>query len=103
LRDGHGIKQVERRRHHRGHHLGPQVGRLSRGRARATRHQTRYARAATDKLAALTKLVKARDVSLEHCACVGDDTPDTPIPARGGAGDRRLPMPMPMHWRPHTS
>ena len=41
---------------------------------------------ATDKLAALRKLAKARGLSLEDCACVGDDTPDAAILAAAGVG-----------------
>ena len=39
-----------------------------------------------DKLAVLEKLAKSRGVALEHCACVGDDTPDAPILAAAGLG-----------------
>ena len=39
-----------------------------------------------DKLAALKKLAKTLKVSLEDCACVGDDTPDAPILNACGLG-----------------
>ncbi len=41
---------------------------------------------AGDKLAVLRKLAKARGMPLEHCACVGDDTPDAPILEAAGLG-----------------
>lgn len=41
---------------------------------------------ATDKLAALTKLAAKLGLSLEHCVCVGDDTPDAPILSAAGLG-----------------
>jgi len=47
-----------------------------RARELGIRHVTQGAK---DKLAALAKLAKARNVALEQCACVGDDTPDTPM------------------------
>ena len=74
-----------RRRHHRRHHLRAQVGRgrCAARRELGIRHVTQ---GANDKLAALRKLAKARRVSLEECACVGDDTPDAPILAAAGLG-----------------
>jgi KpsF/GutQ family protein/YrbI family 3-deoxy-D-manno-octulosonate 8-phosphate phosphatase len=47
-----------------------------RARELGIRHVTQ---GANDKLAALEKLARARSVALEHCACVGDDTPDAPM------------------------
>jgi 3-deoxy-D-manno-octulosonate 8-phosphate phosphatase (KDO 8-P phosphatase) len=39
---------------------------------------------ATDKLASLTRLAKARSLSLEQCACIGDDSPDAPMMQAAG-------------------
>jgi 3-deoxy-D-manno-octulosonate 8-phosphate phosphatase (KDO 8-P phosphatase) len=77
VRDGHGIKQVAAA----GIAVAIISGRKSpavakRARELGIRHVTQ---GATDKLAALTRLVSARKVALEHCACVGDDTPDAAI------------------------
>jgi 3-deoxy-D-manno-octulosonate 8-phosphate phosphatase (KDO 8-P phosphatase) len=77
VRDGHGIKQVAAA----GVTVAIISGRKSpavatRARELGIKHVTQ---GASDKLAALTRLLKARKVSLEHCACVGDDTPDAPI------------------------
>jgi len=77
VRDGHGIKQVGAA----GITVAIISGRKSAAVARRARELgiKHVLQGATDKLAALTRLVKARDVALEHCACVGDDTPDAPI------------------------
>jgi 3-deoxy-D-manno-octulosonate 8-phosphate phosphatase (KDO 8-P phosphatase) len=77
VRDGHGIKQVSAA----GITVAIISGRKSpavakRARELGIRH---VMQGASDKLAALTRLLKARKVALEHCACVGDDTPDAPI------------------------
>ena len=84
VRDGHGIKQVAEA----GITVAIISGRKSaavvqRARGLGIRHVTQ---GATDKLAALRKLAKARGVSLEDCACVGDDTPDAPILEAAGLG-----------------
>jgi 3-deoxy-D-manno-octulosonate 8-phosphate phosphatase (KDO 8-P phosphatase) len=84
VRDGHGIKQVAAA----GITVAIISGRKSAAVARRAkelgiRHVTQ---GANDKLAALRKLVKARGVSLEECACVGDDSPDAPILAAAGVG-----------------
>jgi 3-deoxy-D-manno-octulosonate 8-phosphate phosphatase (KDO 8-P phosphatase) len=84
VRDGHGIKQVAGA----GITVAIISGRksaavLRRARGLGIRHVTQ---GANDKLAALRKLAKSRGVSLEDCACVGDDTPDTPILAAAGLG-----------------
>ena len=77
VRDGHGIKQVAA--------VGITVAIISgrksaavarRARELGIRHVTQ---GADDKVAALTRLAKSRSVALEHCACVGDDTPDAPM------------------------
>jgi 3-deoxy-D-manno-octulosonate 8-phosphate phosphatase (KDO 8-P phosphatase) len=52
-----------------------------RARELGIRHVTQ---GSNDKLAALAKLAKARNVPIEHCACVGDDTPDTPMMQAAG-------------------
>jgi 3-deoxy-D-manno-octulosonate 8-phosphate phosphatase (KDO 8-P phosphatase) len=77
VRDGHGIKQVAAA----GITVAIISGRKSaavarRARELGIRHVTQ---GASDKLAALTRLARARSVSFEQCACVGDDTPDAPI------------------------
>jgi 3-deoxy-D-manno-octulosonate 8-phosphate phosphatase (KDO 8-P phosphatase) len=84
VRDGHGIKQVAAA----GIAVAIISGRKSAAVARRAkelgiRHVTQ---GANDKLSALRKLAKARRVSLEECACVGDDTPDAPILAAVGVG-----------------
>lgn len=77
VRDGHGIKQVSA--------AGVTVAIISGRKSAAVAKRARelgikhVTQGATDKLAALTRLVKARNVPFEHCACVGDDTPDAPI------------------------
>jgi 3-deoxy-D-manno-octulosonate 8-phosphate phosphatase (KDO 8-P phosphatase) len=77
VRDGHGIKQVAAA----GITVAIISGRKSaavarRARELGIRHVTQ---GASNKLAALTRLTKARSISFEQCACVGDDTPDAPI------------------------
>jgi len=77
VRDGHGIKQVAAA----GITVAIISGRKSaavtfRARELGIRHVTQ---GANDKLAALEKLARARSMALEHCACVGDDTPDAPM------------------------
>ena len=77
VRDGHGIKQMAAA----GITVAIISGRKSpivtrRARELGIRH---VAQGVTDKLAALTKLSKSQSVPLEHCACVGDDTPDAPM------------------------
>ena len=77
VRDGHGIKQVMAA----GITVAIISGRRSaalarRARELGIRHVTQ---GANDKLEALNKLAKSRSVALEHCACVGDDTPDVPM------------------------
>ena len=84
VRDGHGIKQVAAA----GITVAIISGRKSAAVARRAkelgiRHVTQ---GANDKLAALRKLAKARGVTLDECACVGDDTPDAPILAAAGVG-----------------
>jgi 3-deoxy-D-manno-octulosonate 8-phosphate phosphatase (KDO 8-P phosphatase) len=84
VRDGLGIKQVAS--------AGIEVAIIS---GRKSSFVTKRARdlgikhvfqGVTDKLAALDKLVKARGFALDHCACIGDDTPDAPILAAAGLG-----------------
>ena len=77
VRDGHGIKQVAA--------AGITVAIISGRKSAAVTRRARelgiryVTQGVTDKLASLTKLAKARSVSLEQCACVGDDTPDAPM------------------------
>lgn len=77
VKDGHGIKQVAE--------AGIVVAIISGRRSAAVTRRARelgirhVTQGASDKLAALNKLARARSIPLEHCACVGDDTPDAPI------------------------
>jgi 3-deoxy-D-manno-octulosonate 8-phosphate phosphatase (KDO 8-P phosphatase) len=84
VRDGHGIKRVAAA----GIAIAIISGRKSAAVARRARElKIRHVLQGTsDKLVALTKLAKAVGVSLEQCACVGDDTPDAPILAAAGLG-----------------
>jgi 3-deoxy-D-manno-octulosonate 8-phosphate phosphatase (KDO 8-P phosphatase) len=84
VRDGHGIKAVAA--------AGVAVAIIS---GRKSAHVTRRARelgikhvfqGVNDKLAALNKLAAQLGFTLEHCVCVGDDTPDAPILAAAGLG-----------------
>jgi len=77
VNDGYGIKQVAAA----GITVAIISGRKSaivtrRARELGIRH---VAQGVGDKLAALHKLTKSQSVPLEHCACVGDDTPDAPM------------------------
>jgi len=77
VKDGHGIKQVAAA----GITVAIISGRKSavvtrRARELGIRH---VAQGVSDKLAALNKLARSQSVPLEHCACVGDDTPDAPM------------------------
>jgi 3-deoxy-D-manno-octulosonate 8-phosphate phosphatase (KDO 8-P phosphatase) len=84
VRDGHGIKEVM--------NAGITVAILSGRRSEAVARRARelgirhVVQGAHDKLAALRKLAKARKVTLQQCACVGDDTPDVPILEACGLG-----------------
>jgi 3-deoxy-D-manno-octulosonate 8-phosphate phosphatase (KDO 8-P phosphatase) len=84
VRDGYGIKRVA--------DAGITVAILSGRKSAAVARRARdlnirhVTQGANDKLAALRKLAKARGVSLEDCACVGDDTPDAPILEAAGLG-----------------
>lgn len=84
VRDGHGIKAVAAA----GVTVAILSGRKSamvtkRARELGIRH---VVQGAADKLAALTKLTAKLGLTLEHCVCVGDDTPDAPILAAAGLG-----------------
>ena len=77
VRDGHGIKQVAA--------AGITVAIISGRRSAAVAKRARelgirhVAQGVNDKLEALTRLSTARSIALDHCACVGDDTPDAPM------------------------
>ena len=84
VRDGHGIKRVAAA----GITVAIISGRKSvavakRARELGIRH---VLQGANDKLAALRRLAKSTRLTLEDCACVGDDTPDAPILAAAGLG-----------------
>jgi 3-deoxy-D-manno-octulosonate 8-phosphate phosphatase (KDO 8-P phosphatase) len=84
VRDGHGIKAVAAA----GITVAIISGRKSamvakRARELGIRH---VVQGAGDKLAALTKLAAKLGLPLEHCVCVGDDTPDAPILSAAGLG-----------------
>jgi 3-deoxy-D-manno-octulosonate 8-phosphate phosphatase (KDO 8-P phosphatase) len=77
VRDGHGVKQLAAA----GITVAIISGRKSaavtrRARELGIRHVTQ---GASDKLASLERLTRSRSLSLEQCACVGDDTPDAPM------------------------
>jgi 3-deoxy-D-manno-octulosonate 8-phosphate phosphatase (KDO 8-P phosphatase) len=77
VKDGHGIKQVAAA----GITVAIISGRKStivtrRARELGIRH---VSQGVSDKFAALTKLAGSRNLPLEHCACVGDDSPDVPM------------------------
>jgi 3-deoxy-D-manno-octulosonate 8-phosphate phosphatase (KDO 8-P phosphatase) len=84
VRDGFGIKQAAG--------AGVTVAILSGRKSAAVASRARelgirhVVQGASDKLVALRKLAKSRGVSLEECACVGDDTPDAPILEAAGLG-----------------
>jgi 3-deoxy-D-manno-octulosonate 8-phosphate phosphatase (KDO 8-P phosphatase) len=84
VRDGHGIKQVQR--------TGIVVAIISGRKSAAVLRRARglgikhVFQGVDDKLAALLKIAKKLKVSLEHCACIGDDTPDAPILNACGLG-----------------
>jgi 3-deoxy-D-manno-octulosonate 8-phosphate phosphatase (KDO 8-P phosphatase) len=84
VRDGFGIKQAA--------NAGVTVAILSGRKSAAVASRARelgirhVVQGASDKLVALRKLAKSRGVSLEECACVGDDTPDAPILEAAGLG-----------------
>jgi 3-deoxy-D-manno-octulosonate 8-phosphate phosphatase (KDO 8-P phosphatase) len=84
VRDGYGIKHVAEA----GITVAIISGRKSAAVARRARELgiRHVAQGASDKLAALRKMVKARGLALEECVCVGDDTPDAPILAAAGVG-----------------
>ncbi|HEV7607467.1 MAG TPA: HAD hydrolase family protein [Steroidobacteraceae bacterium] len=84
VRDGYGIKQVA--------NIGIAVAILSGRKSAAVSSRARelgirhVIQGADDKLVALRKLAKANRLSIEECACVGDDTPDAPVLAAAGLG-----------------
>jgi 3-deoxy-D-manno-octulosonate 8-phosphate phosphatase (KDO 8-P phosphatase) len=84
VRDGYGIKRVQ--------DAGIEVAIISGRKSAAVAKRARdlgikhVFQGVADKLAVLEKLAKSRGVALEHCACVGDDTPDAPILAAAGLG-----------------
>ena len=84
VRDGHGIKQVQR--------AGIVVAIISGRKSAAVLRRARglgikhVFQGVDDKLAALKKLAMSLKVRLEECACVGDDTPDAPILNACGLG-----------------
>jgi 3-deoxy-D-manno-octulosonate 8-phosphate phosphatase (KDO 8-P phosphatase) len=84
VRDGHGIKQIAAA----GITVAIISGRKSAAVARRARELgiRHVMQGATDKLRALERLIKSRGVGLDHCACVGDDTPDAPILNAAGLG-----------------
>ncbi len=84
VRDGYGIKQVAEA----GIAIAIISGRKStmvarRARDLGIRH---VLQGVSDKLAVLNKLLAKLDLTLEHCVCVGDDTPDAPILSAAGLG-----------------
>jgi 3-deoxy-D-manno-octulosonate 8-phosphate phosphatase (KDO 8-P phosphatase) len=84
VKDGHGIKQVAAA----GITIAIISGRKSAAVARRARELgiRHVKQGAKDKLVELERLAHARSIALEHCACVGDDTPDAPILEAAGLG-----------------
>ncbi len=84
VRDGHGIKEVAA--------AGVAVAIISGRKSAAVARRARelgikiVVQGSTDKLAALQRIAQGRGLTLEHCACVGDDTPDAPILNACGLG-----------------
>jgi 3-deoxy-D-manno-octulosonate 8-phosphate phosphatase (KDO 8-P phosphatase) len=84
VRDGYGIKQVAA--------AGISVAIISGRKSAAVAKRARdlgirhVIQGSNDKLAALHRLIKSRKLSLNDCACIGDDTPDAPILAAAGVG-----------------
>jgi 3-deoxy-D-manno-octulosonate 8-phosphate phosphatase (KDO 8-P phosphatase) len=84
VRDGYGIKQVAG--------AGIAVAIISGRKSTAVARRARelgirlVVQGSNDKLAALARLAQSRGITLEQCACVGDDTPDAPILAAAGLG-----------------
>lgn len=84
VRDGHGIKQVQK--------AGITVAIISGRKSSALLRRAKglgivhVMQGVDDKLAALQKLAKSLHVKLEDCACLGDDTPDAPILNACGLG-----------------
>lgn len=84
VRDGHGIKQVAQ--------AGVAVAIISGRKSTAVARRARelgirlVVQGSHDKLAALSRLAQSRGITLEQCACVGDDTPDAPILNAAGLG-----------------
>ena len=84
VRDGYGIKQVAG--------AGVTVAIISGRKSEAVSRRARglgiehVYQGVDDKLATLRKLAESLGIPLEHCACVGDDTPDAPILDACGLG-----------------
>jgi 3-deoxy-D-manno-octulosonate 8-phosphate phosphatase (KDO 8-P phosphatase) len=84
VRDGHGIKQVAKA----GITIAIISGRKSDAVARRAMELgiKHVLQGVDDKLAALRKLASRQHLTLEDCACIGDDTPDAPIINACGLG-----------------
>ena len=84
VRDGYGIQRLAR--------AGIAVAIISGRKSAAVARRARdlgirhVAQGVDDKLAELKQLLKRRGLSLEQCACVGDDTPDVPVLDASGLG-----------------
>jgi 3-deoxy-D-manno-octulosonate 8-phosphate phosphatase (KDO 8-P phosphatase) len=84
VRDGHGIKQVQR--------AGIAVAIISGRKSAAVLRRAKdlgikhVFQGVDDKLAALQKLAKSLKVKFDDIACIGDDTPDAPILNACGLG-----------------
>jgi 3-deoxy-D-manno-octulosonate 8-phosphate phosphatase (KDO 8-P phosphatase) len=84
VRDGHGIKQVAQ--------AGITVAIISGRKSPAVTRRAKglgikhVLQGVDDKLAALEKLARQRQVQIEDCVCIGDDTPDAPLLAVCGVG-----------------
>jgi 3-deoxy-D-manno-octulosonate 8-phosphate phosphatase (KDO 8-P phosphatase) len=82
VRDGHGIKQLAAAEIAVAIISGRKSAAVTRrARELGIRH---VAQGVTDKLASLARLARTQSLSLEQCACLGDDTPDAPMMQAAG-------------------
>lgn len=84
VRDGHGLKEVAR--------AGITVAIISGRKSAAVARRARdlgiriVFQGVDDKLSVFRKLAKQRQVELDECVCIGDDTPDAPLLSACGVG-----------------
>jgi 3-deoxy-D-manno-octulosonate 8-phosphate phosphatase (KDO 8-P phosphatase) len=84
VRDGHGIKQVAR--------AGITVAIISGRKSAAVARRAKdlgikfVFQGVDDKMSVFRNLAKQRQVAIDECVCIGDDTPDAPLLAACGVG-----------------